>query len=76
MNKPGDTCPKCESTRVVPMTEAYSGLTWPKTLRGFRTETFCCVNCGYTEMYVRANDMAKLQATYDKKMGPQGPIIR
>lgn len=69
-------CPKCKSERVVPMVANESGLMWPKTLRGFRTRAMVCVDCGFSETYVREKDMPKLQALWQKKLGPKGPIIR
>ena len=58
------------------MLETYSGFTWPKSLKSFRTDTLVCVDCGYSETWVREKDMEKLQAHWQKKLGPKGPIIR
>ncbi len=58
------------------MVESDTGLYWPKTLRTFRTVVNACVDCGHIEKKVDPRDMEKLQKQWQKKLGPQGPILR
>ncbi|MDP5169983.1 MAG: hypothetical protein NWR72_07035 [Bacteroidia bacterium] len=76
MSRPSE-CKQCKSSKVVVLQDANQhALMWPKTLRSFGTTVYVCVDCGYTESWIREKDMEKLQALWQKKLGPKGPIIR